>query len=260
MRRHALRVALVVSVLALALPSRVGAARPASSVLVFAASSLQTALDELTPQMERASGASVRVSYAASSALARQIESGAPADLFISADERWMNYVADRRLIKADTRVNLLGNTLVLIAPARQPVTLKISPGFALAARLGSGRLAVGDPASVPAGEYAQAALTSLGVWSSVVAKLAPAENVRAALLLVSRGEAPLGIVYRTDALADPGVMIVDTFPEATHPPIVYPAALTAGASAEATGVLAFLRSAPARTVFARQGFTVDIK
>jgi molybdate transport system substrate-binding protein len=148
----------------------------------------------------------------------------------------------------------------VLIAPARQPVTLKISPGFALAARLGSGRLAVGNPASVPAGEYAQAALTSLGVWSSVVAKLAPAENVRAALLLVSRGEAPLGIVYRTDALADPGVMIVDTFPEATHPPIVYPAALTAGASAEATRVLALLRSAPARTVFARQGFTVDIK
>jgi len=260
MRRSAARVALAVTVLALALPIRVGAARPASDVLVFAAASLQTALDELTPQMARAAGTPVRVSYAASSALARQIESGAPADLFISADERWMNYVADRHLIKADSRVNVLGNTLVLIAPAHQPVTLKIAPGFALAARLGAGRLAVGDPTSVPAGEYAQAALTSLGVWSSVASKLAPAADVRAALLLVSRGEAPLGIVYRTDALADPGVMTVDTFPEGTHPPILYPAALTAGASASATPVLAFLRSAPARTVFARQGFMVDVK
>jgi molybdate transport system substrate-binding protein len=148
----------------------------------------------------------------------------------------------------------------VLIAPARQPVTLKIAPGFALAERLGSSRLAIADPAAVPAGKYAQAALTALGVWSFVASKLAPAENVRAALVLVSRGEAPLGIVYRTDALADHGVMIVDAFPETTHPPIVYPAALTVGASADATRVLAFLRGPAARSVFARQGFKVDVK
>jgi molybdate transport system substrate-binding protein len=260
MRRHAVLPVLVAALLGVAVPIRAGEARPAPGVLIFAAASLQTALDALTPAMARASGSTVRVSYAASSALARQIESGAPADLFISADEDWMNYVADRRLIKADTRANLVGNTLVLVAPVKQPVTLKIAPGFALASHLGSSRLAVGDPASVPAGKYAQAALASLGVWSSVASKLAPAENVRAALLLVSRGEAPLGIVYRTDALADPGVMIVDTFPEATHPPIVYPAALTAVASADASRVLSFLQSEPARAVFARQGFTVGVK
>jgi molybdate transport system substrate-binding protein len=260
MRRHAVLAALVTALLGAAVPIHAGVARPAPGVLIFAAASLQTALDALTPEMARVSGTPVRVSYAASSALARQIESGAPADLFISADEDWMNYVADRRLIKADTRANLVGNTLVLVAPVKQPVPLKIAPGFALASHLGSSRLAVGDPASVPAGKYAQAALTSLGVWSSVASRLAPAENVRAALLLVSRGEAPLGIVYRTDALADPGVVIIDTFPEATHPPIVYPAALTAVASADAARVLNFLRSEPARAVFARQGFTVSVK
>jgi molybdate transport system substrate-binding protein len=260
MRRRVALVGCVAALVAVMVRLPVGAAPPPPNVLIFVAASLQTALDELTPQMERTSGAVIRISYAASSALARQIESGAPAEMFISADEDWMNYVADRHLIKPETRANLLGNALVLIAPARQPVRLKIAPGFALAAHLGTGRLAIAEPTAVPAGKYAQAALTNLGVWSSVASKLAPSENVRAALLLVSRGEAPLGIVYRTDALADRAVMIVDTFPEATHPPIVYPAALTVTASADAMRVLTFLRSPPARAVFARQGFQVNVK
>ena len=169
-------------------------------MLIFAAASLQTAIDELAAPALRATGSRVRASYAASSALARQIENGAPADLFISADLEWMDYVADRRLIRAASRVNLLGNRLVLIAPEDRPSTLKIAPGFPLAAALGRDRLAVANPAAVPAGKYARAALTALGVWESVASKVAAAENVRAALMLVSRGEAPLGIVYRTDA------------------------------------------------------------
>ena len=148
----------------------------------------------------------------------------------------------------------------MLIAPVKQPIALKIAPGFPLALRLGAGRLAVADPASVPAGKYARAALTSLGVWDAVSSKHAPSENVRAALVLVSRGEAPLGIVYRTVALADRGVVIVDTFPPTIHPPIVYPVALTKRASADAGPVLSFLRGAPAKAVFARQGFLVDVK
>lgn len=196
------------------------------------------------------------MSYAASSALARQIESGAPAQLFMSADLDWMNYLAERHLIRADTRVNLLGNRLVLIAPRAEPVTLKIGPGFGLAAALGRGRLALADPASVPAGKYARAALTNLGVWDSVAGKIAAAENVRAALLLVSRGEARLGVVYHTDAVADPGVTIVDTFPATSHPPIVYPAALTPDASPAAARLLEFLKTDAAWAAFEKQGFT----
>jgi molybdate transport system substrate-binding protein len=231
----------------------------AGGVLVFAAASVQTALDELAPAIARGTGVQIRPSYAASSALARQIESGAPAELFISADLDWMDYVADRKLIRAGSRVNLLGNDLVLIAPASKPVSLAIARNFPLAAALGADRLAVADPTSVPAGKYAQAALTSLGVWPSVSSRLAAAENVRAALLLVSRGETPLGIVYKSDALADRGVVIVGTFPEASHPRIVYPAALTTPASDRAARVLAFLRGPEARTVFARQGFRTDL-
>lgn len=234
-------------------------AQPApGDVIIFAASSLQTALDELVPQVARATSTRIRVSYAASSALARQIESGAPAGLFISADLDWMDYLAERRLVLTGTRVNLLHNALVLIAPTSSTASVTIGPGMPLARLLGRERLALANPASVPAGKYARAALTSLGVWPSVQAQLAPAENVRAALLLVSRGEAPLGIVYRTDALADRGVRIVDTFPAASHAPIVYPAAVTAPGSPAAERVLAFLRTAPARAVFARQGFGVD--
>jgi molybdate transport system substrate-binding protein len=235
-------------------------AQSTADVVVFAAASLQTALDELVEPAQRATGVHMRVSYAASSALARQIESGAPAELFISADLDWMDYLAGRRLIRADSRVNLLGNRLVLIAPRAKPVALKIGPGFGLAAALGRDRLALADPAAVPAGKYARAALTNLGVWDAVAGKVAAAENVRAALLLVSRGEAPLGIVYRTDAIADAGVVIVDTFPESTHPVIVYPAALTPSATAAAGKVLAFLKTPAARAVFDTQGFTTPAR
>jgi molybdate transport system substrate-binding protein len=230
---------------------------PTSQVLVFAAASLQTALDALPAAARTATGAQMRMSYAASSALARQIENGAPADVFISADLEWMDYLAERRLVRPESRSNLLGNRLVLIAPASAPVTFTIGPGFPLASAVGRERLAVADPAAVPAGKYAKAALTTLGVWEGVASRLAPAENVRAALLLVARGEAPLGIVYRTDALAEPRVRIVDTFPESTHPPITYPIALTAGASPAAARVVEFLRSSAARKVFESQGFTV---
>lgn len=231
------------------------APRATSPVLIFAAASLQTALDGLAPAIERTTSVRVRVSYAASSALARQIESGAPAEIFLSADLEWMDYLAGRGHIRAETRIDLFGNELVLIAPAGRRVPLKIAPGFPLAAALGQERLAVADPSSVPAGKYAQAALTALGVWRDVEARLAAAENVRAALLLVSRGETPLGIVYKTDALADRGVAIVDTFPASTHPPIVYPAGLTNASTPAAGRVLAFLRSADAASAFARYGF-----
>lgn len=229
-------------------------------MLVFAASSLQTALDELTPAIERATGFNVRVSYAASSTLARQIANGAPAGVFISADADWMDDVNAKGLIDPSSRVTLLGNTLVLVAPAKTPVSLKIAPGFALAARLGRERLAIANPDTVPAGKYARQALTALGVWTSVAAKLAPAENVRAALAYVARGETPLGIVYRTDALAEPSVTIVDTFPASSHARIVYPAAVTVTATPAAARVLSFLRGPEARAVFARQGFLVDLK
>lgn len=224
-------------------------------VLVFAAASLKTAVDALVEPARQATGLTMRVSYAGTSALARQIEEGAPADIFISADVEWMDYVDARGLLKAGTRTDLLTNRLVLIAPMREPISLRIAPGFDLATALGTGRLALADPAVVPAGKYARAALEKLGVWTAVANRLAPAENVRAALLLVSRAEAPLGVVYRTDAVADPGVAVVDIFPEDTHPPIVYPAALTARATADAARVLAFLGSEAAAAEFSRQGF-----
>jgi len=226
-----------------------------SDVLIFAAASLRNVIDDLAAPCKQNTGVSYKTSYAASSTLAKQINEGAPADLFISADLEWMDDVATHKMIQLDTRINLLGNDLVLVAPKASTMTLKIGPNFGLAAALGSGRLAVGDPAAVPAGLYAKAALTSLGVWDSVSSHLAPAENVRAALLLVSRAEAPLGIVYRTDAIADPSVRIVDVFPESSHPPIVYPAALTTRASATARRVLDYLRGPAARAVFEKQGF-----
>ena len=231
-----------------------------SEVLVFAASSLQTVLDELTPGIERATGFNVRISYAASSTLARQIANGAPAELFISADAAWMDDVNAKGLIDVSSRVTLLGNTLVLVAPKARPVSLKIAPNFPLASGLGDGRLAIAAPDTVPAGRYARQALTALGVWNSVASKLAPAENVRAALAYVARGETPLGIVYRTDAMAEPGVTVVDTFPATSHARIVYPAALTVTATPAAARILAYLRSAEARAVFTRQGLLTDLK
>ncbi len=231
----------------------------AETATVFAAASLKNALDEACKAFAEASGGKVTASYAASSALAKQIEQGAPADLFISADLEWMDYLASKGHIAAGTRVNLLGNRLVLVAPAASAASIRIEPGFRLADALGGGRLAVGDVKAVPAGKYAKAALESLGVWASVEDKLAPAENVRAALALVAQGEAPLGIVYATDAAAEPKVRIVDTFPESSHPPVVYPAAVTtAAASPEASkSLLAFLRSNQAHMIFAKHGFSI---
>lgn len=226
----------------------------AQSPLVFAAASLKNALDEVAAL----SPSKPVISYGASSALAKQIENGAPAQVFIAADLDWMNYLERRKLLRDGTRRNLLGNKLVLIAPRNSTLTTEIRPGFALAALLGPGRLATADPQSVPAGKYTRAALEKLGVWASVADKLAPTADVRAALALVARGEAPLGSVYATDAAAEPKVRVVAAFPEGWVPPIIYPAALTAGAPG--TGAAAeflFLLSSPsARKVFEKHGFT----
>ena len=228
------------------------------SPLVFAAASLKNVLDAINDAWRRETGKHATIAYAASSTLAKQIENGAPADLFISADRDWMNYLDTRKLINPESRSDLLGNSLVLIAPASGTVKLSIVPDFGLAAALGDGRLAMADPAAVPAGRYGKAALEHLGVWSSVEKRIAAAENVRAALLLVARGETPLGIVYRTDAAAEPAVKIVGIFPPDTHPPIVYPIALTAtSTNPDAPILLAYLRGAAARGQFEKAGFTV---
>jgi molybdate transport system substrate-binding protein len=231
------------------------------SVTVFAAASMKNALDEVDAAFTKESGIKVVASYAASSALMKQIEQGAPADVFLSADVDWMDYGAKRNLIKIDTRLNLLGNKLVLIAPKDSKINnVSITPGFDLAAIAGDGRIATGDVRAVPAGLYAKAALEKLGAWTAVESKLAMAENVRAALVLVARGEAPLGIVYETDAKIDPGVKIVGVFPEDSHPPIVYPVALTKDAKPDAARYLAFLSTSAAKAVFERYGFAVLVK
>ncbi len=230
----------------------------AADTQVFAAASLKNALDNIIAQYKADTGKAIAASYAASSALARQIEQGAPADIFMSADLDWMDYLQQRNLIKPDSRVNLLGNRLVLIAPADSNAQIDIGKGFELAGLLGDGRLAVGETSSVPAGRYAKAALETLGVWASVEGKLAPAENVRAAMALVARGEAPLGIVYETDAAADKSVKVVGFFPEDSHPPIVYPVALTAASTnPDAPAFLAYVRSDKAAPLFKEQGFTL---
>jgi len=227
-------------------------------ILVFAAASLKNALDKAAAQWQRESGKKVVISYAASNTLIKQIEQGAPADMFISADLDWMDYGQQKGLIKPDTRSNLLGNRLVLIAPKDSNISANIQPGFDLAALLKGGRLAMGNVDAVPAGKYGKASLEKLGAWDGVKDKIAQAESVRAALVLVARGEAPLGIVYQTDAAADPTVKIVGTFPENTHPPIIYPIALTKDSTnPDALAFLNFTRSPAARPIFERQGFTV---
>jgi molybdate transport system substrate-binding protein len=252
---------MLVSILTLTLTLALAPARAADDevIVVFAAASLKNALDEVNAAWMRETGtAGAAISYAGSSALARQIEQGAPADIFISADLDWMDYLAERDLISQDSRVELLGNRLVLVAATGSDVALSIAPGFDLAGAVGEERLAMADTQAVPAGRYGRAALETLGVWDTVAAKIAQSENVRAALLLVSRGEAPLGIVYGTDAAADEGVEIVDTFPQDSHPPIIYPAALTRGAQSDAAAsYLAFLRSSAARSIFEQQGFSM---
>jgi molybdate transport system substrate-binding protein len=228
-----------------------------SPVIVFAAASLKNALDAISAAWQQESGQSAKISYAASSALAKQLEQDAPAHIFISADLDWMDYVASKELIKKESRSDLLGNKLVLIAPKDSSVSLDLKPGADLAKSLGNGRLAVGNVDAVPAGKYAKAALEKLGFWDGVSNKLAQAESVRAALLLVSRGEAPLGIVYQTDAAADPNVKVVATFPADSHPPIIYPIALTTKANEAAAAFLNYVKSPKAAPVFEAQGFTV---
>ena len=229
----------------------------AAGVTVFAAASLTNALQEVGGAYKQDSGRDVAFSFASSSALARQIEASSGADIFISADIDWMDYLDKKGLIAPGTRVDLLGNALVLIAPADSKTQLSIKPHFDLAGALGGGRLSLADPASVPAGKYAKAALTFLGVWDQVSTAVVPAENVRVALAYVARGEAPLGVVYATDAKIEPKVRIVDAFPAGSYPPIVYPAALTRDARPQARAFLDYLSGPRARAIFVRDGFLV---
>lgn len=228
----------------------------ADNVTVFAAASLKEALDATVRSFETASANKVTVSYAGSNALAKQIENGAPADLFISADTDWIDYVEQRNLAVAGSRKTLLGNDLVLIAPAASNVQVKLVPGVNIAAVLGDKRIALANPDAVPAGKYAKAAFTALGAWSAIESKVAAADNVRAALVLVARGETPLGVVYGTDAMAEKNVRIVDTFPAGTHPPIVYPMiVLKRSTTPAATALAAYLAGPEAHATFERFGF-----
>ncbi|WP_398475674.1 molybdate ABC transporter substrate-binding protein [Tardiphaga sp.] len=227
------------------------------SLTVFAAASMKNALDELNAAYTAKSGVKVTSSYAASSALAKQIEQGAPADIFISADQEWMDYSVGKKDINEASRVSLLGNSIVLIAGKDSKLAnVTIGQGFDLAKLAGDGKIATGDVKSVPVGKYAKAALEKLGSWTAAEPKFAMAESVRAALTLVSRGEAPLGIVYATDAKIDPGVKVIGTFPADSHPAIVYPAAATAKAKSEAADYMAFLKSSASKTVMEKYGFT----
>jgi molybdate transport system substrate-binding protein len=230
----------------------------AQQVTVFAAASLKDALEDAARSFTAAHGAPVRFSFAASSALAKQIEQGAPADLFASADLDWMNYLAERKLIRPDTRVNLLGNRLVVVAAKDSPLNELKLDAASLKAALGDGRLTTGEVSSVPVGKYAKTALEKLGLWGEVQPRLAMTESVRAALALVARGEAPLGIVYATDAAAEPKVKIVATFPPDSHPPIIYPFAVVAESKlAGAAQFLDYLKGPVARRAFEAQGFSL---
>jgi molybdate transport system substrate-binding protein len=232
----------------------------AQQVTVFAAASLTDAMKDISVKWAAAGHQPLSLSFGASSTLARQIEQGAPANVFASADEKWMDYLAQKNLIVAGTRKDLLGNDLVLVVPADKPVHVTIDKNFNLMGLLGAnGRLATGDPAHVPVGIYAEQALKKLGMWDSVSPRLARTEDVRGALLLVERGEAPAGIVYATDAAVSKAVMIAGTFPADSHDPVSYPFAVTkAGDTPEARALLQFLTSPPARAVFVQRGFKVE--
>ena len=233
-------------------------AQSAEKVVVFAAASLKNALDDIAAQWERDTGEDVAISFAGSSKLARQIQQGAPADLFLSANVKWMDVLEEGGLIQADTRHDLLRNRLVLIAHGKEAPDVDIEPGFDLAALLTGGRLAMALVDSVPAGIYGKAALSSLGIWEQVSPRVAQSDNVRTALALVARGEAPYGVAYATDAAAEDNVTVVGTFPADSHPPIIYPVALTAGSDIPAArDFLEYLSSGAARLLFERQGFTV---
>ncbi|MBL0370780.1 molybdate ABC transporter substrate-binding protein [Rhizobium sp. KVB221] len=235
-------------------------ARAEDKVLnVFAAASMKGSLDKVAALYEKKAGVKVSISFAASSALAKQIEAAAPADVFISADMKWMNYLVEKGAVKKEEVVKLLGNRLVLVAAKDSTISLKIEKEFPLAKALGEdGHLAMGEVKSVPAGKYGKESLEFYGVWKDVESRVAGADNVRAALQLVTRGEAPLGIVYETDAKAEQGVKVVDTFGEDSHTPIVYPVApVAASTKAEAKDFLSFLNGAEAQAVFKQAGFTV---
>jgi molybdate transport system substrate-binding protein len=233
------------------------AAAASSTVLVFGAASLTNVIDDLSKTFTAQTRVPVKSSLAASSVLAKQIEAGAPADVFFSADLEWMDYLEQRKLLKPGSRHDVVGNRLVLIAPADSTVAVKINKGVDLRPALGpQGKLATGDPDSVPVGKYAKAALEKLGSWDKLSGRIVPAENVRAALAFVARGEAPLGIVYETDALAEKKVKIVAEFPADTHPPITYPIALTTHGGAGAQQFVDFVRSKAALEIFRKYGFT----
>jgi molybdate transport system substrate-binding protein len=230
----------------------------AEKINVFAASSLKNALDAVSASWKVDTNKDGVLSYAASNALAKQIEAGAPADVFVSADLTWMQYLIDKNLISKGNDIQLLGNEIVLVAPKDSKIDLKIENGFKLADAVGNGKLAMANVDSVPAGKYGKAALEKLGVWASVEGKVAQTENVRAALKLVELGEAPLGIVYATDAKADAAVKMVGTFPSDSHPPIIYPAGLVAASqNSDAAEFLKFLQSEKAKAIFEAQGFVV---
>lgn len=244
--------------IAVSLAPTAARAQDDAGLTVFAAASLKEALDEAAAAYRKQTGVPVRVSYAASSALARQIEQGAPADVFFSADLEWMDYLQQRNRLDVATRRSLLGNRLVLIAPRASKAQVDLRRPATLLAALGDGRLAVGQTRTVPAGKYAKASLESLSLWNGVRPRLAESESVRAALMLVARGETPLGIVYASDAKAEPGVRVVATFPEDSHPPIVYPVAALRGArAAQAARFVQWLASPAADALFTKRGFTV---
>lgn len=242
-----------------------GAPRPLiaqEQITVFAAASLKNALDDVGVAFTKATGVKMVASYAASSALAKQIEQGAPAEIFISADLKWMDYLDEHKMIKQDTRVNLLGNKLVLIAPVNSRLdSVTIAKGSDIVTLAGNGRIAIADIKAVPAGLYAKAALQSLGAWAAAEPKLAQAENVRATLAFVARSEAPIGIVYETDAKVEPKVKVIGAFPDDSYPPVTYPAAATAGdAKPTAKRFLDFLRSGTAKAIFEKYGFSFFTK
>jgi molybdate transport system substrate-binding protein len=249
-----MRVLLLLCVLLVPLASR------AQELTVFAAASLTDAMKDVSGQWVAAGHQPLRMSFGSSSTLARQIEQSAPVNVFASADEKWMNYLVDKKLIANETRKDLLGNDLVLVVPADKPEHVTIGPSFDLSALLGpTGRLAVGDPAHVPVGIYAEQALKKLGLWNSVSSRLARTDDVRSGLLLVERGEAPAGIVYGTDAAVSKAVMVAGIFPADSHDPISYPFAVTrSGDTPEARALLAFLAGPEARSTFARRGFKVE--
>jgi molybdate transport system substrate-binding protein len=250
-----LRTRLFLLLLLALVPLSIQAQESKRQIVVFGAASLTDVLGEIATGFTRDTGIAVKTSFAASSALARQIESGATADVFFPADLEWMDYLAGRKLIRTPTRKEVVANRLVLIAPADSKASIRIGPGFSLAAALAGGRLATGDPDSVPVGKYAQAALQKLGAWEQVAPRLIRTENVRAALALVARGEAALGVVYATDARIESKVRIVDTFPQDSHTPIHYPIAATSTSGADGARFVEYVAGPKARSVFVKYGF-----